>query len=500
MDDRRFEAQLKTQATLKGDSMMLAKLETYDVLAMEGHYHKVCYDDYRIHYNPRDNSSKDSERANQAFIEVCNYVDSHVFGQSEIVTMDILVDICIKSISTDSAASIDPSTVRKQTKVKLVEFYGASLSFETHPVDGDICFDSSLTPGQLALKIYHHRKTSNEIVREAGLLVRNEVKDFFKGLNDPPYPPQIQDLVQYKVPDNSLLVALSSHIISGTNFESSSHSKQVKIRSISEDFAYGVTNGKFKTPKHTALATFIRQHTRSKKVITMPNKLNHCISNDEMLSLETDWARCMKAMEHDIPRDIVKGVPVAQGMDNFDLRQYTETGEGTDHVTQSLALQLIPKDGTYETQPIPTVTKTKRRSFLPSATHSTTFKLNKKQTSSYCIDKGNVRLCALVPSSHLLDLFMCEIAGLYSDGSTDFLAPSYSGWTALQFKDLYENLRVVIGYYPPYLKPITDAASIDAKLKSFKECADYVGQTYTIVFADMDVVIRSQKILWSKRE
>ena len=128
-------------------------------------------------------------------------------------------------------------------------------------VDGDICFDSSLTPGQLALKIYHHRKTSNEIVQEAGLLVRNEVKDFFKGLNDPPYPPQTQDLVQYKVPDNSLLVALSSHIISGTNFESSSHSKQVKIRSISEDFAYGATNGKFKTPKHTALAAFFRQHT-----------------------------------------------------------------------------------------------------------------------------------------------------------------------------------------------------------------------------------------------
>ena len=92
------------------------------------------------------------------------------------------------------------------------------------------------------------------------------------------------------------------------------------------------------------------------------------------------------------------------------------------------------------------------------------------------------------------------MAGLYFDGSTDCLAPSYSGWTALQFKDLYENLRVVIGYYPPYLKPITDAASIDAKLKSFKECSDYVGQTYTIVFADMDVVIRSQKILWSKRE
>ena len=60
------------------------------------------------------------------------------------------------------------------------------------------------------------------------------------------------------------------------------------------------------------------------------------------------------------PRDIVKGIQVVQGMDNFDLKQYKETGEGTDHVTQSSALQLIPKDGTNETQLIPEVTKSKR--------------------------------------------------------------------------------------------------------------------------------------------
>ena len=50
----------------------------------------------------------------------------------------------------------------------------------------------------------------------------------------------------------------------------------------------------------------------------------------------------MRVIEHDISRDIVKGVRVAQGMDNFDSRQYTESGEGTDHVSESLAIQLIP--------------------------------------------------------------------------------------------------------------------------------------------------------------
>lgn len=496
--DRRMETQLKLQATLKRDSMMLAKLEAYDILAREARYHKVCYDNYRHRHDLKKEGIKEKGSVDDAFTELREYVDCHVFGNSEIVTMDVLADIYGKIIWGDSAESLDRSNVRKETKRKLLEFYNESLSFEAHPVDGDICFDSRLTPGQLALKIYHHRKTPNEIVREAGLLVRNEVQQFFKKIDDPPYPPQIKDLARYTVPNDSLLITMSSHVLAGKDFGTSSHSKQVKIRSMSEDFAYGVTNGKFKTPKHTALAAFIRQHTRSKKVITMLNKLNHCISNDEMLSIETDWARSMRAMEHDVPRDIVKGIPVAQGMDNFDLKQYTETGEGTDHVTQSLALQLIPKDGTYETQPIPEVTKSKRRSFPPSATHSTTFKINKKQESSYTIDAENVKHCSLVPSHHLFDLFICEMAAFKSGGSSEWLAPSYSGWTALQFKNLYENLRVVIGYYPPYLKPITDAASIDAKLRSFKACSEYVGQTYTIVFADMDVVIRSQKILWSK--
>ena len=319
--------------------------------------------------------------------------------------------------------------------------------------------------------------------------------------DEPPYPPQIKDLTRFKVPKDSLLVSLNSHILAGKDFETASSSKQVKIRSVSEDLAYGITNGKFKTPKHTALATFIRQHTRSKKVITMLNKLNHCISNDEMLSLETDWARSMRAREHHVPRDVVKGEPLAQGMDNFDLKQYTETGEGTDHVTQSLALQLIPENGTHETQPIPEVSKTKRRSFPASETHSVTFKINKKQASSYDpVDANNIHRCAVRTTSLEYDLFICESSGFQSRGSVDCLVPSFAGWTAMQFKHLYENIKVVIGYYPPYLKPITDAASVDAKLKSFKKCADYLGQPYTIVFADMDVVIRSQKILWSKKE
>ena len=135
------------------------------------------------------------------------------------------------------------------------------------PIDGDICFDSSLTTGQLALKIYHHRKSSEEIVREAGLLVRNEMQQFFKGVDEPPYPPQIKDLTRYEVPKDSLLVSLNSHILAGKDFETASSSKQVKIRSVSEDLAYGITNGKFKTPKHTALATFIRQHKQAQAAL-----------------------------------------------------------------------------------------------------------------------------------------------------------------------------------------------------------------------------------------
>jgi hypothetical protein len=93
--------------------------------------------------------------------------------------MDVLADIYWKEVWGDAENSMDRATVRKQTKNKLVKFYDKSLSFATHPSDGDICYDSSLTTGQLALKIYHHRKSSEEIVREAGLLVRNEVQQFF---------------------------------------------------------------------------------------------------------------------------------------------------------------------------------------------------------------------------------------------------------------------------------------------------------------------------------
>ena len=213
IEDRGVEKSLRTQATLKRDCAMLAKLETYDLLAREAVYHKVCYDNYRHRYDLKKEKSKAENAADTAFTEVRNYVDRHVFAKSEIATMDVLADIYWKGIWGNTDISVDRGTVRKQTKSRLVKFYKTSLSFETHPVDGDICFDSSLTTGQLALKIYHHRKSSEEIVREAGLLVRNEMQQFFKGVDEPPYPPQIKDLTRYEVPKDSLLISLNSHIL-----------------------------------------------------------------------------------------------------------------------------------------------------------------------------------------------------------------------------------------------------------------------------------------------
>ena len=85
-----------------------------------------------------------------------------------------------------------------------------------------------------------------------------------------------------------------------------------KICSVGQDLLYIESRGELKTPKHTGLAIAVKHLTGSKQLVTMLNRLGHCVSNCQLRRIETALANDQLARaEHSngviIPTNILRG-------------------------------------------------------------------------------------------------------------------------------------------------------------------------------------------------
>ena len=64
--------------------------------------------------------------------------------------------------------------------------------------------------------------------------------------------------------------------------------KSYRITSISEDVVFVATSGRRRPAKHSQIGMAIKSLTGSKKVVTMLNRLGHCINYNGIEELETE--------------------------------------------------------------------------------------------------------------------------------------------------------------------------------------------------------------------
>ena len=78
-----------------------------------------------------------------------------------------------------------------------------------------------------------------------------------------------------------------------------------KICSVGQDLLYIESHEELNTPKHTGLAIAVKHLTGSKQLVTMLNRLSHCVSNCQLGRINTARA------EHNdgviIPTNILRG-------------------------------------------------------------------------------------------------------------------------------------------------------------------------------------------------
>ena len=128
-----------------------------------------------------------------------------------------------------------------------------------------------------------------------------------------------------------------------------------KNLSIAQDIIHSSSNARVKTPKHVSLAMSTHHLTGSKQIIILLNRMGHCISYDEMKSVDASLATEVLAQseEYDtvLPSNISPGSFIQMGSDNDDFNEETIDGKNTTHVTTMVVFQRKP----FGPEPKPTV-------------------------------------------------------------------------------------------------------------------------------------------------
>ena len=110
-----------------------------------------------------------------------------------------------------------------------------------------------------------------------------------------------------------------------------------QVLSMAQDLIYARSNGRLKTPKHIAVGVSLHQMTQSREVVTLINKLGHCVSYQEVQRIDTSWTDMQKSSDHPtVPLNMVPGRTTRAAGDNFN--RSTEALEGQHHDVVNMVL------------------------------------------------------------------------------------------------------------------------------------------------------------------
>ena len=80
--------------------------------------------------------------------------------------------------------------------------------------------------------------------------------------------------------------------------------------------------------------------TGSKKILTLLNRMGHCLNYHAIEEIETDLAQSILNRKLNCPDGTVAGVPCGLAFDNYDELTHTLSGAATLHDTMGILYQI----------------------------------------------------------------------------------------------------------------------------------------------------------------
>ena len=119
--------------------------------------------------------------------------------------------------------------------------------------------------------------------------------------------------------------------------------KSYKIKFISEDAVLATTSGRRRPAKHLQIGIAIKSLIGSKKVVTMLNRLGHCINYNGIEELETELTQNCSNANQITPSGMSNEKSCSTGLAFESYGRFTETLSGKDtlHDTVGIAYQTV---------------------------------------------------------------------------------------------------------------------------------------------------------------
>ena len=365
-----FEAcnSIRAAVEARGDEELLPVLRTVDLIASEGKCHKSCHASYvsKANIKAQCMNGKPVNEYEDAFAEFLSMIRPEIL-KGKAYSMNYLLQL-YKDMLTKRDVNAD-SYSRQKLKLRLKSVFNDSLVFHqpygsTKP---EIVYSSSIslldvinaaarttentTTSVTAQNdfIKDEQNESIKIIYKAAVIIRNDLSQC-EGIKIDPL--SLKDLHMQKaralIPDN--LYWLVRYMVSSEEYAAdpsltcSNVSHERKIQMICQDVVHAASNSRVKLPKHVSLGITIKHLTRSKKLITLLNRMGHCCSYEQTEIVETALANETLARSElnggvIIPSNISPGVFVHMAADNNDFNEETIDVKNTTHATTFIAFQ-----------------------------------------------------------------------------------------------------------------------------------------------------------------
>lgn len=483
---------------------VLVKVSGIDLIAKEVKFHHSCRKKAiaaasRLKSSEQKKSRPTVEKQvpvveRQAIAEIIDYVKLHVIQESR---PERLMSIFDRYCLLCEAAEEDPICRSEYLGEILKKHFQNEVEISTPSAKklGAIVHHSRLD--YKAIKVVYDFQASEECqLLKAALLLRKHLKNVER--NPCSDPLDLESLTRGEGEAPELVQSFFRTLFGGG--KKSSEATNRRAKSASEDALYIVRNGELKPKKHILLGTLVHSLTGSRKLMTVLNRLGHCISYSTFEELDTELATTILSRQVSSPSGAMRGPVMGNAFDNYDELVQTLSGFDSLHDTMGIFYQNIDPNatGVVAQQPtaqptaladtqLPTLIKKRKRKLeaLPEDVEPYRKKPKLDQFAYPSTDYRN--LPDISSRARMLDTIFLMSHILSPDS-----VPMWNGFNTRLHHDRLP--KQVVHYMPNMNQPITTNAVVADTMRTALKCAKECGQQYALATYDLDVARVAHRI------
>ena len=363
---------IKNAAESRGDHKMIVNIGDVDLIAAEAKYHGACRANYvsksNLKFHQFKEEGKEEDAYAHAFQQLVEEISPNISAGKAYDMVSLLSSYQL--ILERSNVSTSASYRSEKLKRRLQHHFKDSIVFQKQadPSKPELVYSSQISlqaiineaAKQRSKQLEEYLPVSNaddvkddriKILYHAAQILKSDMKHS-KGIKIQPLC--IEDVslskAKYLIPET--LYSFLCWIIAqpekigenGTVAPSCQDPEdERRVLMLGQDMVHAVTRGRVKTPKHVGLAVTLHHITGSKQIVTLLNRMGHCISYDDVEVVDTSLAQEIITKSEEsgvvIPSNISPGVFVQCAGDNNDVNEETLDGKETTHATTLVVYQ-----------------------------------------------------------------------------------------------------------------------------------------------------------------